>query len=104
MYRYYIYIYITMYSHMCVFSPGALLPAQVPASFNLEDVMKAKADDPSAQHVVLFQEIERYNQLLAAVRKSCIELQKGIKGLVVMSADLDQIFDALYNAKVGLGG
>ncbi len=63
--------------------------------------MKAKGDDPSALHVVLFQEIERYNMLLVKVRKSCIELQKGIKGLVVMSSDLDQIFDALFNAKVG---
>jgi len=73
---------------------------QVPLPFNLEKVMKSKADDPSAQHVVLFQEIERYNMLLVKVRASCIDLQKGIKGLVVMSADLDSIFDALFNAKV----
>ncbi len=74
---------------------------QVPQPFNLEEVMKSKADDPSALHVVLFQEVERYNALLSNVRKSCVELQKGIKGLVVMSADLDAIFDALLNAKVG---
>ena len=73
---------------------------QVPQPYNLEEVMKAKADDPSALHVVLFQEVERYNTLLVNVRRSCTELQMGIKGLVVMSADLDQIFDALYNAKV----
>lgn len=51
--------------------------------------------DPSST-----QEVERYNGLLAVIRKSCVELQKGIKGLVVMSADLDAIFDALANAKV----
>ncbi|WIA33430.1 hypothetical protein OEZ86_006562 [Tetradesmus obliquus] len=73
---------------------------QVPAPFNLEAVMKAKSDDPSALHVVLFQEVERYNSLLVGLRRSCAELVKGIKGLVVMSADLDQIFDALYNSKV----
>lgn len=73
---------------------------QTPKAFNLEEVMKAKADDPSALHVVLFQEIERYNVLLVTVRKSCAELLNGIKGLVVMSADLDMIFDALYNARV----
>ncbi len=39
----------------------------------------------------------------AQVRKSCTELQRGIKGLVVMSSDLDAVFDALYAAKVGLG-
>jgi hypothetical protein len=34
-----------------------LLLQQVPAPFNLEAVMKAKQDDPSALHVVLFQEV-----------------------------------------------
>ena len=62
--------------------------------------MRAKADDPSALHVVLFQEVERYNALLLTIRRSCSELQRGIKGLVVMSADLDAIFDALYNGRV----
>jgi hypothetical protein len=32
---------------------------QVPAPFNLEAVMKAKSDDPSALHVVLFQEVRQ---------------------------------------------
>lgn len=34
------------------------------------------------------------------VRVSCQELIKGIKGLVVMSADLDLVFDALFNSRV----
>lgn len=59
---------------------------QVPPPFNLEAVMRAKAEDPSALHVVLFQEVERYNVLLVQVRKSCVELLRGIQGLVVMSA------------------
>ncbi|CAG9464381.1 unnamed protein product [Pedinophyceae sp. YPF-701] len=72
----------------------------VPQPFNLEQVMKSKASDPSALHVVLFQEVERYNVLLAHVHSSCHELQRGIKGLVVMSADLDMIYDALSTGKV----
>lgn len=36
-------------------------------------------------------QIERYNALLVLVRRSCVELVKGIKGLVVMSADLDEV-------------
>lgn len=83
-----------------VMSIAVDLVEQVPPVFNLEKVMKSKADDASALHVVLFQEIERYNILLGRVRSSCLELQKGIKGLVVMSSDLDAIFDALYSAKV----
>ncbi|PNH00452.1 Dynein-1-beta heavy chain, flagellar inner arm I1 complex, partial [Tetrabaena socialis] len=48
----------------------------------------------------ILQEVERYNSLLVTVRRSCVELQRGIRGLVVMSADLDMVFDALYSAKV----
>ena len=66
----------------------------------LEDVMKAKADDPSPLHVVLFQEVERYNMLINNVRVSCEQLRRGIKGLVFMSADLDEVFESLYVARV----
>jgi hypothetical protein len=38
-------------------SPDDVPCVQVPAPFNLEAVMKAKSDDPSALHVVLFQEV-----------------------------------------------
>ena len=62
--------------------------------------MKSKASDPSALHVVLLQEVERYNSLLVRLRSSCSQVQAGLKGLVVMSADLDEIADALFNAKV----
>lgn len=64
--------------------------------------MKSKASDPSALHVVLLQEVERYNSLLVRLRSSCSQVQAGLKGLVVMSADLDEIADALFNAKVAL--
>lgn len=62
--------------------------------------MKSKASDPSALHVVLLQEVERYNSLLVRLRSSCSQVQAGLKGLVVMSADLDEIADALFNAEV----
>lgn len=63
--------------------------------------MRGKASEPSALHVVLLQEVERYNSLLTRLRSSCTQLQAGLKGLTVMSADLDEIADALFNAKVG---
>lgn len=73
---------------------------QVPGPLDLEAIQREKADDPSALHVVLFQEVERYNALLEAVHANCAELQLGIKGLVVMSADLDDIFLALSLGRV----
>jgi len=76
------------------------LMAQVPKAWILEDVMKAKSDDPSALHVVLFQEIERYNLLLDMIHLNCGLLRKGIKGLVVMSQDLDEMFSAMSSGKI----
>ena len=45
-------------------------------------------------------QIERYNLLLDLIRKQLTELEKGIQGLVVMSADLEEIFNCVYDARV----
>ncbi len=71
-----------------------------PAPFDHEQLMKDKEEDPSPLHVTLFQEVERYNVLINNVLSTLKLLKKGIKGLVVMSADLDAIFHALANNKV----
>ena len=73
---------------------------QVPHPINLEETMKAKMDDQSALHVVLFQEIERYNIMLGGVRKQLTELRKAVKGFVVMTADLDDIFSCLFDGRI----
>lgn len=74
--------------------------ASTPPPFDHEQLMKDKEDDPSPLHVTLFQEVERYNVLLENMLSTLKLLKKGIKGLVVMSADLDAIFDALASNKV----
>lgn len=42
----------------------------------------------------------RYNVLLNAIKISLQELQKSIKGLVVMSADLEEIFTCVFEGRV----
>jgi dynein heavy chain len=54
--------------------------------------------------LLLLLQIERYNMLLVSVRRSCVELVKGIKGLVVMSADLDQVRDTPLAAAAAAAG
>jgi dynein heavy chain len=74
--------------------------ASTPPLFDHEQIMKDKEHDPSPLHVTLFQEVERYNVLLTNMSSTLRSLKKGIKGLVVMSADLDAIFEALAKNKV----
>jgi len=76
------------------------LEDRVPPLFNLEKVEKKFAHDQSPLKTVLLQEIERYNVILALVEKSLKDLQMGIKGLIVISADLEVVFDCLLQNKV----
>jgi dynein heavy chain len=50
--------------------------------------------------VCLIQEMARFNFLLKALRLTLSMLEKAIKGLIVMSGDLDDMFAAILNNKV----
>ncbi|CAF1579491.1 unnamed protein product, partial [Adineta steineri] len=73
---------------------------QLPQKIDFQSTVKILSEDHSPLKVVLLQEIERYNLLLDIIRQSLISLQKGIKGLVVMSADLEEIFRCILDARV----
>jgi dynein heavy chain len=49
---------------------------------------------------VLIQETDRFNKLISAVKHSLETLIKAIKGLVVMSPDLEAVFRSLLNNEV----
>jgi len=46
------------------------------------------------------QEIERYNHLLVIMRRSLVDLEKGIQGLVLMSSDLEETFQCIFEGRV----
>ncbi|XP_030837708.1 dynein heavy chain 2, axonemal [Strongylocentrotus purpuratus] len=73
---------------------------KIPPDIDYEGTQKILKDDPSPQNVVLLQEIQRYNALLQAIRSSLVDLEKGIKGLVVMSSELEEIFNCIHDARV----
>jgi dynein heavy chain len=73
---------------------------RVPDLIDYDGTAKLVADDMSPLNVVLLQEIQRYNALLKTMRVSLVDLEKGIKGLVVMSSDLEEVFNCIKNAQV----
>ena len=74
------------------------LAGLIPEPFDI--AAKAGAGDGSAMHTVLVQELQRYNGLLRTIRSSLTDVLAGIKGLVVMSADLDDVFGKILNGFV----
>lgn len=60
---------------------------------------KLKGDD-NPLNVVLVQEIARYNELLKILKIQLDQLEKGIKGLVVISPALEAILNALQVNKI----
>lgn len=73
---------------------------KLPSSIDYENTSKLIGINKSPLDVVLLQEIERYNVLLERIRTGLKELQLSIKGLVVMSTELENIFNAIYDGRV----
>ncbi|XP_045920170.1 dynein axonemal heavy chain 2 isoform X2 [Micropterus dolomieu] len=73
---------------------------KIPALIDYEGTRSLLQDNPSPLNVVLLHEIQRYNSLLDTIISSLVELEKGIKGLVVMSSSLEETFHCIYDARV----
>ncbi|GFR44385.1 hypothetical protein Agub_g5605 [Astrephomene gubernaculifera] len=77
------------------------LPAQLSreeAALGLFD--RTETGQLNSLSVVLGQEMDRFNRLAAAVATSLAELQKAIKGLVVMSGELEGVYNSMLNNQV----
>lgn len=77
--------------------------SKIPEVIDYENTEKLIGAHKGPLDVVLLQEIGRYNSLLRSIVVSLEELQKGIKGLVVMSSELEDIFTCIYEGRVPSG-
>lgn len=59
-----------------------------------------KAKKPNSLGIFLGQELDRFNKLLAIMKKSLPDMQKAIKGEVVMSLELEKMFLSFIDRKV----
>ena len=59
-----------------------------------------KIEDQNSLDIFKLQEVDRFNQLIKVIKKSLSDLQKAIKGTVVMSIELEKMFYAFLDKKV----
>ncbi|XP_071611851.1 dynein axonemal heavy chain 1 [Heliangelus exortis] len=75
--------------------------AKLPGSMNLQEVIqKYPLLYEESMNTVLVQEVIRYNKLLEVIVRSLNDLLKALKGLVVMSSQLEMMASSLYNNSV----
>lgn len=58
------------------------------------------SDQPNSLTVILFQEVERFNKLITAIHNSLKQVMKAIKGEVVMSIDIADVYRSLLDQQV----
>ncbi|KAJ8717801.1 hypothetical protein PYW07_005731 [Mythimna separata] len=80
---------------------AAEILSKLPKKFDLETAQKKYPVDYSeSMNTVLIQEMERFNKLLNEIKVSLKDLQKAVKGLIVMSVSLDLQSNAMLLGKI----
>lgn len=75
--------------------------AKLPKQFDVDEVAKKHpVMYEESMNTVLQQELLRFNKLLNTVTSTLINVDKAIDGFVVMSQDLEVVFNSLFDNKV----
>ncbi|XP_076020504.1 dynein axonemal heavy chain 3-like [Genypterus blacodes] len=75
--------------------------SKLPEDFDVDAIIKkypVKYED--SMNTVLRQEVIRFNRLTPVVRVSLVNIRRAIKGLIVMSAELEDVYDSMLVGKV----
>lgn len=76
------------------------IDSKIPECIDLENTEKLMGPSKTPMDVVLLQEIARYNALLTSTHRSLRDLEHGIKGLLLMSDELEEIFTCMHQGRV----
>ncbi|KAL4494234.1 hypothetical protein ABPG73_018753, partial [Tetrahymena malaccensis] len=77
------------------------LQQKLPPLFDVEQAsLKHPVSYEESMNTVLQQELIRFNKLLNTVKVSLVNVGKAIDGLLVMSSDLEEVFNSVFDNKV----
>ena len=80
-----------------ILSLAADIAAKLPANYDMEYAqLKYPVLWEESMNTVLCQELIRFNNLLSLMRESLANIQKAVKGLLVMSSELDVFGNSLF--------
>lgn len=81
---------------------SAELLEQVPPEFDIRNIKEKMENrsDPDPLKTVLYQELDRYNDLLSNVLGNLRNISKAIQGLVAVTPELEEVMDALIKLRV----
>ena len=80
------------------------IQVQLCAAYDIEQIsMLYPTDYHESMNTVLVQEAQRYNRLLIYMHSSLISVQKALKGLVVLSAELEAMGNDMFDQRVPAG-
>jgi dynein heavy chain len=73
----------------------------IPKPFDIEAAMKAyPVSYTESMNTVLIQELIRFNRLIVVIRSSAVQVKDAIAGLVIMSAELEEVANAFMDNRI----
>ncbi|KAI9333781.1 dynein heavy chain and region D6 of dynein motor-domain-containing protein [Zopfochytrium polystomum] len=74
---------------------------RIPSTFNIEAaVLRYPVNYNESMNTVLIQEMIRFNRLIQVILVSLVNVQKAIRGLVVMNAELEEVCKGILSGRV----